>query len=102
MRNDLLAEDFASVREVAGQYLEGRAIPFWRLHLAGKHSERAKDFQGAIHLLLTDVLMPGMSWPELAVHMAALRPDIKTILTSGYADDTILRQEEPDAGVVSI
>jgi len=98
----LLAEDSASVREVAGQYLESLGYTVLEAASGREALERTKDFQGPIHLLLTDVVMPEMSGPELAVHMAALRPGIKTILTSGYADDTILRQGELDPGVVFI
>ena len=54
--------------------------------------EHAKDFQGPIHLLLADVVMPGMSGPELAGELASLRPGIKAIFTSGYTDDAIARQ----------
>ena len=98
----LLAEDSASLREVAGQYLESLGYTVLEAPSGPEALERAKDFQGPIHLLLTDVVMPEMSGPELAVHMAALRPGIKVILTSGYTDDTILRQGELEPGVVFI
>jgi len=98
----LLAEDSASLREVAGQYLESLGYTVLEAPSGREALERAKDFQGPIHLLLTDVVMPEMSGPELAVHMAGLRPGIKVILTSGYTDDTIPRQGELDPGVVFI
>jgi two-component system cell cycle sensor histidine kinase/response regulator CckA len=98
----LLAEDSASLREVAGQYLESLGYTVLGATSGTEALERAKDFQGPIHLLLTDVVMPEMSGTELAVHMAGLRPGIKVIFTSGYTDDTILRQGELDPGVVFI
>jgi two-component system cell cycle sensor histidine kinase/response regulator CckA len=60
-------------------------------------------FPEPIHLLLTDVIMPGMDGRELADHMAARRPDTKTLFMSGYAepplpDDLLLHKPiTPDA-----
>ena len=42
-----------------------------------------------IHLLLTDVVMPGTSGPELAARLATTRPGMKTVFMSGYSDDAI-------------
>ena len=50
----------------------------------------SKDYLGPIHLLLVDVVMPGMSGVELAPQLLASRPDTKVILMSGYRDDQIL------------
>jgi two-component system, cell cycle sensor histidine kinase and response regulator CckA len=50
----------------------------------------SKEYVGPIHLLLVDVVMPGISGVELAPQILASRPDIKVILMSGYRDDQIL------------
>jgi DNA-binding NtrC family response regulator len=44
-----------------------------------------------IHLLLTDMVMPGMSGKELAERMQKMAPGMKVILMSGYADDGIIQ-----------
>jgi two-component system, cell cycle sensor histidine kinase and response regulator CckA len=49
----------------------------------------SKTCEGPIHLLLVDVVMPGMSGVELAPQIMAVRPDMKVILMSGYRDDQI-------------
>ena len=49
----------------------------------------SKACEGPIHLLLVDVVMPGMSGVELAPQIMAVRPDMKVILMSGYRDDQI-------------
>ena len=46
----------------------------------------AETHPGPIHLLLTDVVMPGMGGPELAGRLAARRVDLRVLYVSGYPD----------------
>src|SRR5206468_4970452 len=80
----LVVEDAASVRMVTRQVLEryGYAVleapnGDTALRLAAKH-------QGPIHLLLTDVVMPGLSGRQLAEQLAQLRREMKVLYVSGY------------------
>jgi PAS domain S-box-containing protein len=98
----LLAEDSASLREMTGEYLG--SVGYTVLESAsGKDAlQRAKDFAGTIRLLLTDVVMPEMSGPELAKQLTLQRPGIKIIFTSGYTDDAITRQGILDSTIAFI
>lgn len=88
----LLAEDSASLREMAQEYLESIGYSVLAASSGKEALQRAKDFEGPIHLLLTDVVMPEMSGPDLAAEISSRRPGIKVIFTSGYTDDAIARQ----------
>ncbi len=54
---------------------------------------------GPLHLLLTDLIMPGMNGRELAGRMEEIRPGIKVLFMSGYTDDAIVRHGVLDRGV---
>jgi len=56
---------------------------------------------GTIHLLLTDVVMPGMNGPELAKRLRALRPGLRVVLMSGYAADVVTAEDLKDAALVA-
>jgi PAS domain S-box-containing protein len=98
----LFAEDSESLREMATEYLQSvgyRVIPA----ASGKDALlRAKDFNGTIHLLLTDVVMPELNGPELAKEMVSIRPRIKVIFTSGYASEALANRGSLDPAVAFI
>ncbi|MEO8587551.1 MAG: response regulator, partial [Acidobacteriota bacterium] len=60
--------------------------------IAGSHA-------GPIHLLLTDVVMPGVRGPELAERLLRQRPDLLVLYMSGYTDDAIAHHGLLEAGV---
>jgi CheY-like chemotaxis protein len=49
----------------------------------------AADFDGTIHLLVTDVIMPHMNGHELAGKLSSIRPEMKVLYVSGYSDNDI-------------
>ena len=59
---------------------------------SGEHAMTLyKNNKGPIHLLITDVVQPGMSGPMLADKLTALQPDLKVLYMSGY-DNTLVVQ----------
>ena len=85
----LVVEDEDAVRLLAVESL--RRGGYVVINAAsGEEALRVADaFEGTIHLLLSDVVMPGMKGPELAARLRAARPSIRVILMSGYAADVV-------------
>src|SRR5262249_61447391 len=54
--------------------------------------------QGPIHRLLTDVVMPGMSGPEVAQRLARMRPEMRVLYMSGYSDNALIRRGVVEEG----
>jgi CheY-like chemotaxis protein len=85
----LLAEDSDPLRKLAKSLLEGHGFEV----LAAQNGEEAlglaKQHPGRIHLLLTDVVMPGINGRVLAERLLVTRPDTKILYMSGYTDSFI-------------
>jgi hypothetical protein len=94
----LVAEDQPVVRELAVETLRGLG---YRVLAASDGVEAfriATEHTGPIHILLTDVVMPGMDGWMLAERVSALRPGLKVIYTSGYTDDVVGARRVIEAG----
>lgn len=98
----LLAEDSESLREMAREYLQSVGYKVLEASSGTEALQKSREFAGTIHLVLTDVVMPEMSGPELARQMESLRPGVKVIFTSGYTDDAIARQGLLDPNIAFI
>ena len=64
--------------------------------------EIAARHHGRIHLLVTDVVMPGISGRVLAERLMMTRPDTRVLYMSGYSDDEILRHGVKSANTVFV
>jgi PAS domain S-box-containing protein len=95
----LLAEDERSLRVTTQLHLEDLGYKV----LAAGNGEGAlalaKDWKGEIHLLLTDVIMPGKSGRELAERLHAVRPGVKCLYMSGYTANVIAHHGVLEDGV---
>jgi PAS domain S-box-containing protein len=95
----LLVEDEANLRYLARQYLEKQGYRVIEAADGAVAMQIAVAHEGVIHLLLTDVIMPGMNGRELAQRISEIRPNVKVLYMSGYTENVIGRDGTLDAGV---
>jgi PAS domain S-box-containing protein len=86
----LLVEDEAQVRALACLVLEGYGYTVLAASRGDEALRLAAEYPGPIHLLLTDVVMPGMSGRELARALATAGRPVPVLYTSGYTNDAIV------------
>ncbi len=95
----LLVEDDDSVRDLARQILGAQGYTVLEAPDGREALRLVADHPGPIHLLLVDVVMPGMSGTALVEQLAQTHPDLKTLFMSGYTDNAIAQQRVLDPGV---
>jgi len=95
----LLAEDDESLRRLAKGLLEKLGYRVLEAENAAQALALAGSHKGPIHLLVSDVVMPGASGRELARRLAESRPDTKVLYMSGYTDDAIVHHGMLEPGL---
>jgi DNA-binding NtrC family response regulator len=95
----LVVEDDEQIRNLSRTILTARGY----LVLVAENGEHAltlaAEHEGAIHLMLTDVIMPGMSGRELADRLNAAHPAMRVLYASGYTDEMIAHHGVLEPGV---
>jgi PAS domain S-box-containing protein len=95
----LLVEDEQSILNLTKQMLELQGYNVLPANNPVEALERAESFTGEIHLLMTDVVMPGMNGKVLSSKLSLLRPKIKCLFSSGYTANVIAHHGVLDADV---
>jgi PAS domain S-box-containing protein len=95
----LLAEDEPDLRELARIFLEAYGYKVLEAASAEQAIRTASLFPGHIDLLLTDVIMPGMSGSQLAESILKQRPQTKIVYMTGYTDDMVVQHKVLEPGV---
>ncbi len=98
----LIVEDEEQVRTTAVSILRRQGYRILVSEHPGEALLVCEQHPEAIDLLLTDVVMPQMSGPELARRVRETRPAIKVLCMSGYTDDTVVRHGIVESGVAFI
>jgi len=96
----LLVENAEPLRTLAKEFLKGGGYAVLEAENGKEALRIASSFGGTIHLLLTDVIMPGMGGKQLALHLSGLRPTTRVLYMSGYPNDGIVQSGILATGVV--
>jgi len=92
----LLVEDEESVRQLVRETLESKGYKVLEANNGRDALRIASEQTGAIHMLITDVVMPGMSGRELSKQLSVTHPKTKVLYLSGYTEDTLVPSGEPE------
>jgi hypothetical protein len=98
----LVVEDEAPLREVTKRIFARNGYHVITAGSGPEATEIVRGYQGEIHLLVTDVVMPHMLGKELAAEILAIKPDIGVLFISGYAQPVLTSQGmlDPDAALL--
>ena len=97
----VLVDDEDDVRAVMRSVLQQKGYVVLEASSGGDAIQLLADHSGSIDMLVTDVLMPGMSGPELYEHLERRHPGLKVLYVSGYADDAFGREPGRGAALLS-
>ena len=97
----LLVEDEDAVRVIVGAALRRHGFHVLEAATPRGACEIFEECADDIALLLTDVVMPGMNGPALATRLTALRPSLRVLFISGYADVAPVDGHNPNVGFLS-
>jgi CheY-like chemotaxis protein len=86
----LIVEDETVLRKLAVAALADNGYTILQTGKPNEALQLAKEYQGNIALLLTDVVLPQMRGPQLAEQIVQLRPEIRVLYMSGYTEDAIM------------
>jgi two-component system cell cycle sensor histidine kinase/response regulator CckA len=98
METILLVEDEPQVRTLIRDTLQGHGYRVLEARHGVEALVMAANHPDPIHLLVTDVVMPQVSGPQVAQRLAQARPDMKVLYMSGYAENAVIHHGVLDPG----
>jgi two-component system, cell cycle sensor histidine kinase and response regulator CckA len=87
----LLVEDSEDLRQMTGTFLRMQGYTVVEAPNGAEAVRAIQQYKAPIHLMFTDVILPGISGPELAERLASQRPEMKVLYASGYTGDVLQR-----------
>ena len=95
----LVVEDETEIRNIAQYMLESFGYRVLSAGTAGSALRLAGEYDGQIHLLITDVVMPEMNGKDLSLELVGMNPGLKVLFMSGYTANVIVHHGVLDEGV---
>ncbi|HYA64310.1 MAG TPA: PAS domain S-box protein [Candidatus Sulfotelmatobacter sp.] len=95
----LLTEDEQDVREIAREFLESGGYRVIEAKDGAEAIQLAAQRNGEIHLLVTDMVMPGMTGQELAIRLQSEHPGLCVVFMSGYSEHAATEMADADPSV---
>ncbi|MHB0981198.1 MAG: LytS/YhcK type 5TM receptor domain-containing protein [Thermoleophilia bacterium] len=95
----LVVEDESSVLRLTRLILERSGYVVLTAQTPAEATRLLGEYEGPLHLLLTDVIMPGMNGVELRDTVAAMRPGIRTLFMSGYSENVVAHGGVVESGI---
>ncbi len=86
----LLVDDEDGVRRIAREFLKIKGYSVLEAREATEAIRIAAQHEGPIHVMLTDIVMPGVKGQELVEQVSALRPNMRVLYMSAYTEDAVL------------
>jgi two-component system cell cycle sensor histidine kinase/response regulator CckA len=87
----LIVEDDPAIRDISAKILRRRGYTVLTAESGDEAREICERHDGTIHVLLSDVVMPGMNGPMVAAMLTKMRPGLKVVFMSGYSTKDIAR-----------
>jgi DNA-binding NtrC family response regulator len=87
----LIVEDVIGLRRLITRILESAGFKVLSAASGDEAMRLLEQYDEAVHLMVTDVVMPGISGRTLAERLDELRPEMKVLFMSGYTDDVVVR-----------
>ncbi len=88
----MVVDDAQMVLSLVSEILAGHGYRVLEAHDPAEAIRVSQEYGGTIHLLMTDMVMPGMDGVELARRLKTARPDLRTVFMSGYTDPALVNQ----------
>lgn len=100
-RTILIVDDEEALLHTARRILENAGYSVLTVSSGHEALQTLQEYDGKVHLVLTDVMMPGLNGPDLAAKIAASHPPVKILFASGFADDRLFHLKNADTHFIN-
>lgn len=100
-RTILIVDDEEALLHTARRILENAGYSVLTVSSGHEALQTLQQYDGKVHLVLTDVMMPGLNGPDLAAKIAASHPPVKILFASGFADDRLFHLKNADTHFIN-